>query len=51
MEPRLKNRKPDDPAQSERFKKAAREAEADPTKEGAERAFKRVTKQKPPKKR
>lgn len=36
-------RKPDDPAQSKRFIDAAREHEADETKEGADRAFKRVT--------
>jgi hypothetical protein len=34
--------KRDDPAQSERFINAAREAEADETREGAERAFKKV---------
>ena len=32
----------DDPAQSKRFIDAAREAEADETEEGAERAFKKV---------
>jgi hypothetical protein len=36
-------RKPDDPDQSKRFIEAAREAEADETEKGAERAFKRVT--------
>jgi hypothetical protein len=40
--------KPDDPAQSKRFIDAAREAEADETEEGAERAFKRVVSQKRP---
>lgn len=34
--------KPDDPEQSKRFIDAAREAEADETEEGAERAFKKV---------
>jgi hypothetical protein len=33
---------PDDPEQSKRFIEAAREAEADETEEGAERAFKKV---------
>ena len=32
----------DDPAQSKRFIEAAREAEADETKEGADKAFKKV---------
>lgn len=36
--------KPDDPAQSKRFLEAAREAEADETEEGAQRAFKKVVK-------
>lgn len=35
-------RRPDDPAQSKRFIDAAREREADETREGAERAFKKV---------
>ena len=35
----------DDPDQSKRFLKAAREAEADETKEGAQRAFKKVVSQ------
>jgi hypothetical protein len=35
-------RKQDDPAQSKRFIDAAREAGADETEEGAERAFKKV---------
>jgi hypothetical protein len=35
-------RKPDDPAQSERFIDAAREAKADESKEGADRAFKKA---------
>jgi hypothetical protein len=34
--------KPDDPAQYKRFLEAARKAEADETKEGADRAFKKV---------
>lgn len=37
-----KDRKPADPAQSKRFIDAAREAEADETEEGADRAFKKV---------
>lgn len=35
-------RKHDDPAQSKRFIEAAREHEADETKEGADRAFKGI---------
>jgi hypothetical protein len=35
-------RKPDDPAQYKRFIEAAKKAEADETKEGADRAFKKV---------
>ena len=35
-------RKPDDPEQYKRFLEAAHEAEADKTKEGADRAFKKV---------
>lgn len=38
--------KPDDPAQYKRFIEAAREAEADETKEGADRAFKKVARPK-----
>jgi hypothetical protein len=38
--------KPDDPAQYERFIEAAREAEADETKEGADRAFDKVARSK-----
>jgi hypothetical protein len=34
-----KRRTPDDPAQSKRFLEAAREAGADETEEGADRAF------------
>lgn len=37
-----KKPKADDEAQSKRFIDAAREAEADETKEGADRAFKKV---------
>jgi hypothetical protein len=37
-----KSPKPDDPKQSERFIEAAREAEADETKEGADAAFKSI---------
>jgi hypothetical protein len=40
-----KNPKPDDPEQSKRFIDAAREAEADETEEGADRAFKKVVSQ------
>jgi hypothetical protein len=36
------DKKPDDPAQYKRFLEAARKAEADETREGADRAFKRV---------
>ena len=38
-----KQRTEDDPSQSKRFIEAAREAEADETEKGADRAFKRVT--------
>ena len=37
-----KDRKPNNPEQSKRFIDAAREAEADETEEGAERAFKKI---------
>lgn len=37
-----KKPKPDDPAQSKRFIDAAKEAEADETKAGADRAFKKI---------
>lgn len=37
--------KADDPAQSKRFLDAAREAQADESQEGADRAFKRVVRQ------
>ena len=39
-------RKPDDPAQYKRFLDAAREAKADETEEGADRAFKKVVSRK-----
>ena len=42
-----KNLKPDDKEQSKRFIEAAREAQADETEEGAERAFKGVVKSTP----
>ena len=38
------SRKPDDAEQSKRFLKAAREAEADETPKGADKAFKAVMK-------
>ncbi len=41
--PKKPERKPDDPEQSKRFIDAAKEAEADETEMGAERAFKTVT--------
>jgi hypothetical protein len=41
-------RKPDNPAQYKRFLEAAREAEADETKEGADQAFKKIVSKKPP---
>jgi hypothetical protein len=40
-------RKADDPKQSKRFIEAAREAQADETKEGADRAFKKIASKKP----
>jgi hypothetical protein len=39
---RKPERKPDDPAQSKRFIEAAREAQADESPAGADRAFKKV---------
>jgi hypothetical protein len=39
--------KHDDPGQSKRFVDAAREAKADESEEGADRAFSQVAKQKP----
>lgn len=46
---RNNRRKPDDPEQYKRFLEAAREAEADESKENADRAFKKVAK--PPKRK
>jgi hypothetical protein len=43
----MENKKHDDPAHSKRFIDTAREREADETEEGADRAFKKVTR--PPK--
>lgn len=45
---RKPKRKPDNEAQSKRFLEAAKEAEADESKEGADRAFTAIV---PPKKR
>jgi hypothetical protein len=42
--------KPDDPAQSKRFVEAARQAKADETREGADRAFRKIAKPPKPKK-
>ena len=42
--------KPDDPAQSKRFIEAARDAQADETQEGADRAFKKAVRPPKPKK-
>jgi hypothetical protein len=49
--PKNPERKPDDPEQSKRFLEAAREAKADETEAGADRAFKKVVPQKPAKAR
>lgn len=46
---RKREPKPDDPKQYERFVAAAREAEADETEQGADKAFKRVTQRPSPK--
>jgi len=46
---RKPERPPNDPEQSKRFIDAAKEAEADETKDGAERAFKKVVKRPSPK--
>lgn len=48
--PNTKHSKQDDPEQSKRFIDAAKEAEADETEAGADRAFKKVSrsKQAPP---
>lgn len=43
-----KNPKPDDLAQSKRFIDAAREAEADESEKGADRAFKKIVQPKKP---
>ena len=40
--PKKSQRTEDDPAQSKRFIDAAKEAEADETEKGADKAFKRV---------
>jgi hypothetical protein len=42
-------RPPDDPKQSQRFIEAAREAKADETEKGANRAFKKIAAQTPKK--
>jgi hypothetical protein len=47
--PRKPEHKPDDLEQSKRFIEAAKEAEADETERGAEKAFKKVTAHKPAK--
>ena len=47
--PKKTEHKPDDPEQYKRFLEAAKKAEADKTKEGADRAFKKVTAKRPPK--
>ena len=46
--PKQKTPMQDDPEQSKRFIDAAREAEADETEAGADRAFKKVAKPVPP---
>jgi hypothetical protein len=48
--PRKPAPKPDDPEQSKRFIETAREVEADEGREAFDRAFARVTKEKPGKK-
>lgn len=40
--PKKTERKPDDPEQSKRFLEAAKEAEADETEKGADKAFKAI---------
>jgi len=40
--PTKSERKPDDPAQSKRFIETARKAGADETRDGADRAFKKI---------
>lgn len=47
---RKPNPKPDDPAQAKRFIEAARDAKADETTEGADRAFRKIVKPPKPKK-
>ena len=47
--PNASTSKPDNPAQSKRFIEAAREAQADETEEGAERAFKGIAQKPRPK--
>jgi hypothetical protein len=49
MERKPKRKPQDDPEQSKRFLEAAREAGADDTAKGAERAFKAVVKPRKPK--
>jgi hypothetical protein len=41
--PQKPKRKPDDPKQYKRFLEAAKEAQADETEEGADRAFNKIT--------
>lgn len=43
--------KPDDPKQYARFLEAARDAQADETEEGANKAFRKVAKPQPPRKK
>jgi hypothetical protein len=43
-----KKPKPDDPVQSKRFIDTAREAEADESEKGADRAFKKIVQPKKP---
>jgi hypothetical protein len=47
----IKKPKPEDPEQYKRFLEAAKEAEADETEAGADRAFKKVAKEPKPKHR
>lgn len=51
--PKKPDHKPDDSAQYERFLEAAREAKADETEEGADRAFMKVapSKKAPPRRK
>ena len=46
-----KRKSPDNPEQSKRFIEAAKKAEADESEESAERAFKKVIRTKPDKKK